>query len=1141
MGAALVASMGSVVSCTDAEEDRFAEFQNAIARDSIFVREVFSQQYDSLQALRVRLAAVEAMCRTNCQNIQNQLAQYVTIATFNQYQTNLNNTLVNYYTKAEVESKLASLNTDVQNLINQAVSGYVKTADLTAALQNYFTQDQINTMLSQYATNAQIAQELLKYYTKQEVDAMMAAKANASDVYTRDQVYTKAEVQALINAIVIPAMPDVYTKTEVDNKIKDFIKSEDVVTIVLAQVQDAQSAISQAITNNVMQAARTWKYGSSANQMTVDQLVDAVTLLETTANKAKADAQEALTWVNNNKQVFNQYGIDIEALKTQVANLGGDITNINTLISNLQTKVTNLEGDLTTVQTDVQNIKNNYVTTTVFNELSNTVAGLQTAVTGLTTKLTTVETTANEAYSRANANKTAIQALRVRTDSVINVLNGKNADLTRRIDSLATEGAALATTVETNKQEAERLIGEVNTALDEAKAAIKQRIDSLANVTNLMDVKFNELTTAYQAADTQLQNQINDLSTDIATLDAELTNVKNDLLALTNTFRNTMAKLITSVIIQGTENPILGEAALPVNLQSNILAGYFGYAKGGVTFPSIDDDTDYAFEADFDNITAKDMAMLGNIETVTYRKNEVLIGDNNDNAGTVYLTINPNTANFEGTKFELVNSRDEAAGITLGAVKPSTHTLKFGYAWTRANNAFYEAPAMITNPAQAMPKFDLESAKEAAKAVKEILARRGSDKANATTVAKALAENMRALAVDRYGVKATWTDDEGEHSAYSNYNVAAVAMRGMSFGFAKEYQFDHIPGIGKFENLIGKVIDKIKVKFPRITKDIKELPTTQIKLINLSNTLVGTFNVTVNIPLQNLTLNNVPLTLSDITAIAAGTEIAIDPITVVIPAHMDPATGIMVPAVTKTYDKIVITDDLKANISTTVDMTVPYELSGIQVDITDQVNAIYQSMQTALPLNDLNSMITWLNEYLDDAQRLIKFYNKYNDLDPLKDKLFEYLDKISNKFGRFFSPNKYLQPVMFVRSADGIGRMSQGLYLPTVSSSNTMTLIPTSWTAEIIAPAFKKFIAVTNVYDSADLSKSAQTAGGDYKSALDAANTGDFKKVLNGDRQKITFQADSRFNGRGYIYEVLYSALDYDGKIVARKFYVKVK
>ncbi len=1112
MGAALVASMGSVVSCTDAEEDRFAEFQNAIARDSVFVREVFSQQFDSLQALRARLAAVEAMCRTNCQNIQSQLAQYVTIATFQQYQTTIDNKLVNYYTKAEVEGKLAQLNTDVQNLINQALNGYVKTSDLTAALQNYFTQDQINNMLSQYATNAQIQQILLNYYTKAEVDAMMAAKANANDVYTRDQVYTKAEVQALINGIVIPQIPDVYTKAEVDNKIKDFIKREDVVSIVLAQVQDAQSTISKAIESNIMQAARTWKYGSSANQMTVDQLVDAVTLLETTANKAKADAAEALTWVNNNKEVFNQYGIDIEALKTAVANLTGNVTNINTTIETLQGKVSIIEGNIATLQGDVQDIKNNYVTTTVFNELKTTVEGLQTTVAGLTTKLTNVETTANEAYSRANANKTAISILRVRTDSIINALNGKNADLTRRIDSLATEGANLAQTVEENKNEAERLIGEVNTALDEAKAAIKERIDSLAGETDLLNTKFNELTEAYQEADRQLGERIDGLVEDVNALDGRLQTVETQLLALTTTFKNTMAKLITSVLIQGTENPILGEAALPVNLQSNILAGYYGYAKGGVTFPSIDDDTDYAFENDFEVITAKDMAMLGAIETVTYRKNEVLTGENEDNAGTLYLTINPNTANFEGTKFELVNSRDEAAGITLGAVKPSNHVLKFGYAWTRANNAFYEAPAMITNPAVAMPKFDLESAKEAAKAIKDILKRDGSDKANATTVAKALAENLRALAVDRYGVKATWTDDQGEHSAYSNYNVAAVAMRGMSYGFAKEYQFDHIPGIGKLENLIGKVVDKIKVKFPRITKDLKELPVTSIKAINLNqNYTAGTFVVTI--------------AADDVNVLPAGTQFQ-----VIVPAFTDPATGITVPAQVQTYT---IGTDLTADIVLE------------NVDITDAMNAIMQDIQgdanLGATIKDANAMIGWLNEYLDDAQDFIKLYNKYNDLDPLKDKLFEYIDKISNKFGRFFSPNKYLQPVMLVRTAEGIGRMSQGINLPTVTASNSLVLIPTSWTAEIIAPAFKKFIAVTNVYDSADLSKSAQTVGGDYKAALEAANKGDLKKVINGDRQRITFSADSRFNGRGYIYEVLFSALDYDGKIVARKFYVKVK
>ena len=87
----------------------------------------------------------------------------------------------------------------------------------------------------------------------------------------------------------------------------------------------------------------------------------------------------------------------------------------------------------------------------------------------------------------------------------------------------------------------------------------------------------------------------------------------------------------------------------------------------------------------------------------------------------------------------------------------------------------------------------------------------------------------------------------------------------------------------------------------------------------------------------------------------------------------------------------------------------------------------------------------------------------------------------------------------------------------------------------MLAPAVKKFVGVTNVFKA---SASAQKGNAECKAALDAVNQGwYFNKVIPGNRYGIAVENLKA----GYTYEIFYSALDFQGKISARKFYVTVK
>ena len=98
---------------------------------------------------------------------------------------------------------------------------------------------------------------------------------------------------------------------------------------------------------------------------------------------------------------------------------------------------------------------------------------------------------------------------------------------------------------------------------------------------------------------------------------------------------------------------------------------------------------------------------------------------------------------------------------------------------------------------------------------------------------------------------------------------------------------------------------------------------------------------------------------------------------------------------------------------------------------------------------------------------------------------------------------------------------------PSVLSAGSATLIPTSYTAEVLVPAAKKYIVVTDAYKNGTNTTD--------QSAIDAANSGDLNTVLEGSTRVAGFNGQS-----GYTYEITYSAMDYFGYVVNTKYYVSI-
>ena len=162
-------------------------------------------------------------------------------------------------------------------------------------------------------------------------------------------------------------------------------------------------------------------------------------------------------------------------------------------------------------------------------------------------------------------------------------------------------------------------------------------------------------------------------------------------------------------------------------------------------------------------------------------------------------------------------------------------------------------------------------------------------------------------------------------------------------------------------------------------------------------------------------------------------------------------------------------------------------------------------IEVVIPMDEFNDMINEINANVGGMLGTV------NDL----------VNKVQNGFDRITeNPNNLLQPVMLYSDAnDGVGRLSESPIAPSLfklngMSSGSVNLVPTSYTAELFAPAYKKYIQVN---------------------ALDGGKASVSSNMLDFNQRAVTLTAEK---GK---YEIIYSAIDFYGKIATKKYYVEVK
>lgn len=594
-----------------------------------------------------------------------------------------------------------------------------------------------------------------------------------------------------------------------------------------------------------------------------------------------------------------------------------------------------------------------------------------------------------------------------------------------------------------------------------------------------------------------LENYVNNLVTK-----GELA---NEVQSLNIRLENLLDQMVTGIIIQGTESPVIGYVNTPLDIRSQILAAYYGNVTSAVKFPAT---TNTADLVDISMAwTARNIEVMGGAPSqITIPAGRFVSqkdGKEEGNAGTLYLTLNPAEVDFEGKTLTLETSKGETSGLTLSPLKKSDKELTFGF--TRAaNNGFYETAATLTeaNIDAAKIRVDYTTLEEDAKAILK--------EKNVSSVigfGAALLSNMNDL-MPAYAVKATWTRPgyytnydwapAKDYNTYSQYGIAATAIKPLSFAFLKDFN-KNLPGEERIQNLLNQIIDKINIKInlglPNFSKYQGAITFTDIEIDKVNHNNIIKFTYT----LKDAAGNPIYVLVSD----AAG----------------------------KYYWKAGDGSLYDASTGALITSNVAVEATSISINNAEvDLDALIDQINDQFGAN--SDLATTITNLLNDVASLGSIDGKINQAiadakNDIKSTLNSYITRAYNKLNSWFqkAPNAALQPVLIAKSGNNVRTLARAKGLATKVSGTSLTLVPTSYTLEMLAPAYKKFVAVTDVWN-ADGTEAAASVG-------QAANGENMLKVIDSEKT-------CTLNGQaGYIYEISYSAVDYHGKITTKRFYVQ--
>ena len=562
-------------------------------------------------------------------------------------------------------------------------------------------------------------------------------------------------------------------------------------------------------------------------------------------------------------------------------------------------------------------------------------------------------------------------------------------------------------------------------------------------------VEKSYLTTNYYTKD-EVDNAITNAST---ALEGEISALETKLTTQLNSLFNAMANEVTGIVVNRFYSPILGSYKDMMGTEARFLGAYYGYAE--------------------------DNASIGGEDII---KEDLLLDDAKDNAGSIGVYINPANKDFSGLTFKIVDSQGNVTPFIARATK-NDKVEHYGY--TRAGEVsttpnYYLLKVSVDpnrlDEVKTWTSSDVEALKGVAKNILDKLKDRKNN-LNLTEIANTLYKTFNNrlteyhLALEQ---ELTAGTNESLNVTIADKDFAATVIKPLSYKFLSD----------------------------GINYDIKDIPTLESK---------GLYIKTDNLKWSDL---------GHIDDITQEIEIDVpDASTMTIDGNKVEITA--EGAIVWTKDEH--GNEIKNDIS---------DLKGVDVNvngITFKSGAISYNNKTqvvsvTVSMAQFNNMIDQINSQVGNMLGSVTdLANKVNGFVSNIDGNF--INRVNNYIHKcnywLDNANKFLQPAMF--ATDG----NNWVKLPTIANGATyvkmtngkanVLLLPTSYTLEYLAPAYKKYITV--------------------KDPSDATVTGEnIGKVISGNIHKAGFTATKEG-----VYTITYDAVDYTGgKAKTKKFYIKV-
>lgn len=459
------------------------------------------------------------------------------------------------------------------------------------------------------------------------------------------------------------------------------------------------------------------------------------------------------------------------------------------------------------------------------------------------------------------------------------------------------------------------------------------------------------------------------------------------------------------------------------------------------------------------------------------------------NAGYLYVSLNPTEIDPSLVKVELVNSQGEPAkGFKLGDIDNTDKVLTFGTkAASVSANGFYQVPVIASDPQNDGVEFDKGALAAAAKNALNELRNPKSNDLDLSLIASALYKNIPVLTA--YGVKAEYylynPDTKNlelkktvKH-AVSDYDIAAFAVKPVSFNFLKDN--------ATLDKLSGWAVENFRL--PSLSTELEKIAKAlDVKITYDKADEFYTYTLIASNTMYCEQVGNDVVIYNDAQVAWDASTAALK---VINRGH-----------VYKTLENSTLETQVFAK------------------DDDNIVERIYSIKTKDTTIADL--LATANGQIADKLQPIknvlgkvdTKWENVIAKVNPL-------LSKVSSKIG---SANKLLQPTILYVDQNGnpntLSTIGGRLGTRFVGTGAT-TLYATSWTAELLAPAYKKSISVLEKGATVTLADGTTSAA----------------EPFDGSINKVIFNATKAGE-----YTIVYKAIDYSGvEAVDKIFHVVVK